>query len=231
MGELLNLAPLKNQLEGCLYRRRADLATVSNKSNSWSYHNHIIQGPYLRFIRRPITSREAASFRLVLVAGRSHGRLTEMLLHSESEVTAATLTDGDAPFGNTFIVNVSGRSTDGRSERWQLALPTMVAQLEWVECLNYSKMAQERLEENGDAPRLRALACKMMREIDIRNRMQRFRVHTRCFMGTVSVKWLMSELNCSASQAVHIGNRMLNAGFFHHVAYEHIYCDRKLFYK
>jgi len=89
-------------------------------SNDWSYHNHIIQGSYLRYVRRPLTAKEAAAYRLVLVAGKPKGRLTELQLHAQSEVTAAKLSEAESPVGSSYIVNVSGRSADGKEQRWYI---------------------------------------------------------------------------------------------------------------
>ena len=106
------------QLEGCFHRRRCDQAR-----NDWSYHNHILQGPFLRFIRRPLSAKEASSYRLVLTAGKPKGRLTEMLLHEESEVTTATLNDSEShPSGASYIVNISGKC-DGVEQILSTSLP------------------------------------------------------------------------------------------------------------
>ncbi len=214
------------QLEGCFHRRRCDQAR-----NDWSYHNHILQGPFLRFIRRPLSAKEASSYRLVLTAGKPKGRLTEMLLHEESEVTTATLNDSEShPSGASYIVNISGKC-DGVEQRWQLAMTSSQIQNEWVDALIMAKNYPSTMQENGDYKKYEYLARKMLHEIDVRNRIRRFKIHRGVFLGTVAVKWIMKELGCSNSHAVQIGNLMLNCQLFHHVGREHIFCDKKLYYR
>jgi hypothetical protein len=202
-----SLFPSKSLFEGCLYRRRADASTVSGKSNIWSYHNHIIHGPYLRYIIRPLNSKDAASYRLVLVQGKSEGRLKHILIHPKSEISLTTLNEAEAPPGYCFVINVSGIAVDGTNEFWQLALQTVTAQLEWRDALLAARLSHEQMEESGEGERLRTLARKMMCEIDIRNRFRNFKFHSKCFLGSVAVKWLTGELNCTSSQAVTMGNR------------------------
>lgn len=168
------------------------------------YHNHILQGSYLRYIRRALKTEETSSFRLVLVAGKAKGRLKEMLLTPDSEVTTAILSESEAPGGGSgkYIVNVSGKNIEGIEERWQLAMATLKDQNDWVEALGQAKNSQIIVQESGDYEKLKVLARKMLHEIDVRNRMRRFKIHRGVFIGTVAVKWISSELSCSNSQAV-----------------------------
>jgi Domain found in Dishevelled, Egl-10, and Pleckstrin (DEP) len=69
----------------------------------------------------------------------------------------------------------------------------------------------------------------MLHEIDVRNRMRHFKIHRGVFLGSVAVKWIMAELSYCNSQAVTLGNLMLNSGLFHHVGREHTFCDSKLY--
>jgi hypothetical protein len=145
----------QKHLEGCLYRRRSDQATFASRNgNDWSYHNHIVQGGFLRYIQRPLTTKEASSYRFVLVAGKAKGRLSELHLHPESEVTTGQLNESEAPAGNVFIINVSGSCADGAKERWQLALPSAQLQLDWVEALSQAKRNTQILQQNGEYDKL-----------------------------------------------------------------------------
>ena len=233
--DLSSLGALSKSHEGCFYRRRSDLATMSTNKrggvNEWSYHNHVLQGAYLRYIRRPLTTKVVPAYRLVLVAGKAKGRLNEMLLHPESEVTTASLPESESPAGCCFIVNISGKCNDGTNQRWQLAMATSQQQTEWVEALEQAKFMDNIVQGSGEYEKLKVLTRKMLHEIDVRNRIRRFKIHRGVFLGSVAVKWISSELNCSSSNAVVVGNMMLNCGFFYHVGREHIFCDKKLYYR
>jgi hypothetical protein len=209
--------PPKNQLEGCMYRRRSDISTIHTKksiNNDWNYHNHILQGCYLRYIRQPISPKEAASYRLILVSGKAKGRLEEIMLHSSSEVTTGKLSESDAPSGSCYIINVSGKSHNGSEQRWQLALSSLNIQMEWVEAINYAKKFTQYLSETGELEKLKTLARKMINEIDIRSRIRGFKIHRGVFMGSDAVKWIASEIGCSSSQSVIVGNQVLTNKYY-----------------
>ena len=229
-----NMTPIKNNLEGCCYRRRSDQATLtsSKKLNEWSYHNHILQGGYLRFIRQPILQKEAAAFRQVLVAGKAKGRFTEMTLGTSSEISMAKLSGTECPPSSPYVVNVSGICTaDSSLQHWQLAFPSAQQQAEWAEALTLSKSFTETLLESLEYDKLKRTCKKMLHEIDIRTRIRGFKIHRGVFIGSMAVKWLSSELGVSSSQSVIIGNQMLNCNLFYHVAREHLFCDSKLYYR
>lgn len=227
------MSPIKTSLEGCCFRRRSDKATLSSRHlNEWSYHNHILQGNYLRFIRRPLLQKEAAAYRLVLVAGKAKGRFTEIMLGPTSEISISKLSSAEAPSNSPYIVNVSGIDTvDTSLQHWQLAFSSVQEQAEWLENLTLAKTFSETLHESLEYDKLKNICIKMLREIDIRTRVRRFKIHRGVFVGSIAVKWLSTELGISTSQAVVCGNQMLNCNLFHHVAREHTFCDSKLYYR
>jgi hypothetical protein len=227
------MTPIKTNLEGCCFRRRSDQATLSSRHlNEWSYHNHILQGNYLRFIRHPLLQKEAAAYRLVLVAGKTKGRFTEIMLGPTSEISISKLNSTEAPPNSPYIVNVSGIYTvDSTHQHWQLAFSSVQEQSEWLESLTLAKTFSETLHESLEYDKLKNICVKMLHEIDIRTRVRRFKIHRGVFMGSMAVKWLTTELGVSASQAVVCGNQMLNCNLFHHVAREHTFCDSKLYYR
>ena len=95
---VLNPLPI---LEASFHRRN------SNKISVFSFHNHVLQGPYLRYVIRPIRPSEVGKYRLVLVQGTNRGRLSSLRLDSSSEIETIILpqqTKGSWP--TSYVINV-----------------------------------------------------------------------------------------------------------------------------
>lgn len=45
------------------------------------------------------------------------------------------------------------------------------------------------------------------------------------------MKWLMQEKSCTVSQAIAIGNKLLNFDLLSHVNHEHLFCAKNLLYR
>jgi hypothetical protein len=71
----------------------------------------------------------------------------------------------------------------------------------------------------------------MMTSIQVSDRWYYFKVYTSCFIGSEAVQWLANELNISLSEAILVGNKMLNLNFFYHVVREHFFCNAYYFYR
>jgi hypothetical protein len=85
--------------------------------------------------------------------------------------------------------------------------------------------------EDGDA---RALSERLRSQVDIRDRRYGFppRVYEKCFLGTDAVRALIGEnMAADATDAVRLGNMLLDAGVFHHVLKEHPFKNEGLFYR
>jgi len=232
--EKYDLHSTTEHLEEVMYRRNAD-----RSSGDFAYHNHILQGRYLRYMVTPIKNkRDAASFRLVMVAGRAKGRMRELKLHKASEISLIVLNPEASPNGHRWIVNVSGVcvgrlgwGVQSAEETWQIATANEVQQQEWADALRHSRDLNEIEESNGDMDKLRALANAMREAIPVRSHIGKFRIYRNCFLGARAVRWLRRELGCSQNTAVAMGNRMLNSGIFHHVNYEHIFTEKTHLYR
>jgi hypothetical protein len=147
-------------LEQCFYRRDAAFKQGMDKTGGWRYHNHVLQGRYLRFMTHPIKrKRNVASLRLVLVSGKPLGRMKGLRIHPKSEISVATLSMFSAPEGHLYLINVSGLSPSGVEETWQLAFPTEDLQRHWAEQCMHARDLYDLEETNGDAERLRTLVC------------------------------------------------------------------------
>jgi hypothetical protein len=78
-----------------------------------------------------------------------------------------------------------------------------------------------------------ALAKMLETDLDIRDRQHHARSYRKCFVGSDAVDYLCArfpELK-SRSEAVQVGRSLMDSGLFHHVTYDHIFKDEKLFYR
>ena len=92
---------------------------------------------------------------------------------------------------------------------------------------NDPRAALSPLEATDLADRLRPL-------LDIRDRKYGFppKVYEQCFVGQEAVaKFVESGLAADATDAVRLGNLLLEAGVFHHVVKEHPFKDEELYYR
>ncbi len=95
---------------------------------------------------------------------------------------------------------------------------------------------REKIENEAtfDEEDIEELAARMRASFDIRDRKYGFpsRTYEKCFVGKEAVGKLIEEgVAIGEEDAIHIGNMMLNAGFFHHVLQEHAFKNENLFYR
>src|SRR5690606_26163704 len=60
------------------------------------------------------------------------------------------------------------------------------------------------------------------------------RTYRNCFVGREAVDWFLQQKSLGLTtrkQAVKFGNRLLKHHHFHHVAFDHPFEDRRLFYR
>ena len=223
----MQLNCLSPQIETAFYRKE-----IGNFPTNWTYNNHILSGPYFRFVKRSLKAGGVASHRIVLIAGTSQGRLSQIQLHLGSIVTeAVSVSTSDCPHGYNHLITVSGFQPDGKEVEWMLALPSERNHKEWVAALIEARGSSESQEACGDAAVLRDLALKMHAQLRTCDKIINFNVFRKCFAGSCATIWISNHLKCSLSTAVSIGNRLINGGFIHHVQYEHIFCDKKIYYQ
>jgi hypothetical protein len=65
----------------------------------------------------------------------------------------------------------------------------------------------------------------------IQDRSFRFKAYPKCFVGSEAVDWMVAQYGVSRPQAVRLGEKMFEAGLFHHVADEHNFKDEYYFYR
>lgn len=85
--------------------------------------------------------------------------------------------------------------------------------------------------EKSELDRLEDIAYKIRNNVDARIRLFRFKLLPRCFIGRRAVLFIAENQGCSKSQAVVIGQKLLNLGLIQHITNEHVFCNKKLFYQ
>jgi len=229
------------QLEAAFYRKIVanDVVQKGNKFRkaqaAFTYHNHVLIGCNLFYLQRQMKPKDVGKFRLVLVQGTREGRLKGIKLSMESELRFEILTNPDLDSSNRplkYCVEVTGhRHIDNELERWQLVTSSEQIYNEWMEQLKKSRHNYDIAEASGEMEKLKELTKKMKDGLMIRQRLSRFKLFTRTFLGVRAVKWIMKEKQCNISQAIAIGNKLLNLGLIHHVTYEHLFNSRHLLYR
>ena len=98
-------------------------------------------------------------------------------------------------------------------------------------------MTTEKLkdaEASFDSGELEELTAHVRSVLDIRDRKYGIppKTYPKCFVGSEAVEKLVEEgIAGDATDAVRIGNMMLNAGVFHHVLDAHPFENKNLFYR
>jgi len=93
-------------------------------------------------------------------------------------------------------------------------------------------LERDRPELWGDAE-LAAVADRMRGErgVDVRDRRHRLTVFAQCFVGSEAVDWLVEHEGLSRTEAVAMGQRLLERGALRHVRDEHDFRDGHFFYR
>ncbi|MEM8672369.1 MAG: DEP domain-containing protein [Cyanobacteria bacterium P01_G01_bin.67] len=80
---------------------------------------------------------------------------------------------------------------------------------------------------------LRQLAQEMRSEqgVEIKTRRHKLKLYQRCFVGKEAVDWIATKTKLSREDAVHLGQKMIDKGIFHHVLDNHPFQDEELFYR
>ena len=86
---------------------------------------------------------------------------------------------------------------------------------------------------NSNRINLRQLAAQMRSAngVEIKTRRNKLKLYHRCFLGNEAVTWLSGKTKLSRQDAIRIGQKMIEKGFFHHVMDEHQFKDEELFYR
>ena len=83
--------------------------------------------------------------------------------------------------------------------------------------------------DSGMSPE--SLANALYAAVPPRELTYRFRSYPDCVTGTEVVVWLCRHFNLKAPRAVQLGDALLALGWMHHVAHEHAFQNKHLFYQ
>ena len=80
---------------------------------------------------------------------------------------------------------------------------------------------------------LRQLTAQMRSEdgVEVKTRRYKLKLYHRCFLGSEAVTWLAEKTKLSRQDAIKLGQKMIDKGFFHHVVDDHQFKDEELFYR
>ena len=217
-------------LEAALYRRDVTNTTTLAPLD---YHNHILQGCFLRYIKKRLRTKDVGKYRLVLVQGTRRGRLCSLRLHPGSVIQTATAsTDSFQQYSITVTGIDDSKPQSIFSARkdvtWQLVFPSEDLQRQWLESLHNAKDFLGNWPNKDEISRLVDLARKMRAQVDPRRRIHRFKIYPRCFVSGRAVRWLMKYEGVSTSQATVLGQKMCSLGLIAHITNEHAFCNKKL---
>ncbi|MCC0177541.1 hypothetical protein I4641_11185 [Waterburya agarophytonicola K14] len=94
---------------------------------------------------------------------------------------------------------------------------------------------QDSSKSTTDTSRIstRQIASKMRSDkgVEIKTRRHKLKLYQRCFLGNEAVDWISKEVKISRSDAIKVGQKMLEKGFFSHVTDDHNFKDEGLFYR
>ncbi|MEM8612961.1 MAG: hypothetical protein AAGF93_13155 [Cyanobacteria bacterium P01_H01_bin.105] len=84
-----------------------------------------------------------------------------------------------------------------------------------------------------DSDDLNQLVVKMQGAggIAIEDRRYNFKTYPKCFVGSEVVQWLMANVSLTQTEAIRVGQRMLQKGIIQHVVNEQDFKDDYLFYR
>lgn len=95
------------------------------------------------------------------------------------------------------------------------------------------KIDHPRPHKRSTHPNLEGLAEQMrgVNGIEIKDRRYRLNVYPQCFVGSEAVAWLMRTQRATRTEAIRIGQLLLERGIIHHVVDAHPFEDSNLFYR
>ena len=89
---------------------------------------------------------------------------------------------------------------------------------------------------NTDLSRIsvRQLALKMRESksgLIIKTRRYKLKLYQRCFLGNEATDWIVEYAEVSRTDAIKLGQKMIDKKIFHHIVDEHQFKDEPLFYR
>ena len=96
-----------------------------------------------------------------------------------------------------------------------------------------SENNQKSGSKNLDRVSIRQLALQMRDKdgITIKTRRHKLKLYHHCFLGNEGVDWIVEKLKISRTDAVKLGQKMIEKKIFHHIVDEHQFKDEPLFYR
>ncbi|MDE5093679.1 MAG: mechanosensitive ion channel [Trichodesmium sp. St11_bin5] len=67
--------------------------------------------------------------------------------------------------------------------------------------------------------------------VSIKDRQHRWDVYSKCFVGSEAVQWLMRTQKLNLSQAISMGQLLIDRGLIHHVVDKHSFKNQYIFYR
>ena len=98
---------------------------------------------------------------------------------------------------------------------------------------NVQAATKSQNKNNSNRISLKHLAAQMHSEngVEVKTRRYKLKLHHRCFLGNEAVTWLSEKTKLSRKDAIKLGQKMMDKGFFNHVVGEHQFKDEELFYR
>lgn len=80
---------------------------------------------------------------------------------------------------------------------------------------------------------VRQLGLEMQKDdgVSIKARRYKIKLYQRCFLGNEAVDWIVAKVKVSRTDAIQLGQKMIDKKIFHHVTDEHPFKDEPLFYR
>ena len=124
---------------------------------------------------------------------------------------------------------VKGKDSVGiwmKSERHQAANATPTSEPQSAAKANAASTSLGRIS-------IRQLASEMRSPtgVEIKTRRHKIKLYQHCFVGREAVDWIAKRAKISRSDAVKLGQKMLDKGIFSHVLEAHSFEDDNLFYR
>jgi hypothetical protein len=115
----------------------------------------------------------------------------------------------------------------------------------WKQDNNFTPLSSTESEEEikdinnpnkssiADKFNLKELVTKMRTKdgLIIKARHYKLKLYQRCFLGNEAVDWLVKNLKITRTEAVEVGQKLINDKIIHHVVDEHPFQDEPLFYR
>lgn len=190
-----------------------------------------LQQCFLRITRRHIHRKEAIEPIFIQTYWDDIFLQIQLDKNLEFHVGNSILQNIDGLLERHTVISGIGEDYSGKRIEWKIASTNSENINLWIDALNNIKYCLYYQPLSYESAILAQLAQKMMNSIKICDRWYHFRVYTSCFIGSDAVEWLQKDQNCTLTQALEIGNKMLNLNFFYHVVREHYFCNGYYFYR